>query len=618
LAATLLVASVFGVYWECLGHEFVAYDDPEIIYENPWVLGGLTWEGVQRAFTHAHVAFWHPMTTISLLLSQELFGLDAGKFILVNIVLHALNAVLLLTALRAMSAAFWPSAIAAFLFALHPLRVESVAWATERKDVLSGLFLMLTLLAYAHYVRAPSLRRYLLVGVAFALGLMSKPILVTVPVLLLLLDIWPLQRWRPGEPGKAVPSRSPPVGLRRLILEKVPLVGLSAATVLATLVAQPSTLDDRAFELLGADQRIANALLSTVAYLRTMAWPSELSFFYPHPAVIAPDALSLASPGCLGACALLVVVSLASLRFLRRAPYLAVGWFWFLIALLPVIGFLQSGGQARADRFTYVPMIGICLATTWGVAALIDRWPRARKPTMIVTALILVACPLASLREVRHWRNTYTLFERALEVTENNYIAHNGLGTEYLRAGELDLAEQHIRAALSIRPDLHVAHNNLGLAYARRGKPGAAVEHFENAIRLMRGYAEAHNNLGVALQATGDLQGAVEHYRRSLEIGPPMVNAANNLAWLLAATSNGDLRAPEEAVHWAVFACRATNHRNPRYLETLAAAHAAQGNFTAAVRWQSMALELLPPGPRREQRARLSLYKQNRPFRMGS
>ncbi len=520
------------------GHDFVSLDDPSYVLDNPMVRRGLTAEGVRWAFASFHSFNWHPLTWLSHMLDVTLFGIAPAGHHLASASLHALNAALCFVALRALTGALWPSALIAALFAVHPLRVESVAWVAERKDLLAGFFWMLALWAYAGYARRPSWPRYAAVFAATALGLLAKPVVVTLPVILLLLDFWPLGRIRP---------------LARSIAEKLPLLALCAGASLATVLAQESEGAVRSLSLIPLSARISNALLAYVAYLGDTLWPSHLAVFYPHPALLG-SAESMLLPAA-GAGLSLAIVTALSLRRAGRNPYLAVGWLWYLVALLPMIGLVQVGGQARADRYTYLPLIGIGIALVFlarDVAA-------NRRPGVLLGTSLLLICTLAAAtwHQLGTWVNSEKLFAHATQVTEDNYFAHANLGKllrsradlagarasferalvakpSYIRArielgdvlerqGHLEQATKELERVIRARPRNARARNVLGRVLLRRDQREEATGHLERAVALDPAFAEAHDNLGLAYLGQGRLLDARRHFQRALALQPNAV-----------------------------------------------------------------------------------------------
>jgi tetratricopeptide (TPR) repeat protein len=494
----------------------------------------LTAPGVVWAFTHRYNANWHPLTTLSHMLDCQLYGLHAGRHHLTNVLLHTATAILLFLVLRQMmslrpdksaaatasqAGSLWPGAFVAAVFAVHPLRVESVAWIAERKDVLSGLFFVLTLGAYISYARKPSVGRYLLVIAAFALGLLSKSMLVTVPFVLLLLDYWPLRRY-------AAANQSYFRVARRLILEKIPLFALSATICAVTLRTQGEAI--LLAEAVSLPQRIFNAIVSCVTYLGQLFWPAKLAIFYPlsttgnSPWIICPAIL------------LLMAVSVAAFRWRQKRPWFLTGWLWYLGMLVPVIGLVQVGGQAHADRYTYLPQIGLILLVTWTGMEVTASWRNRREVLVVVAAVILSGLVIAARTQTSYWRDSESLWTHTLACTsDENALAHSNLGNFLLGRGRLDEAIEEARKALAIRPDDIIAHNCIGLAFLQKGQINEAMSHFEDDLKSKPDYASAHNNLGAALFQIGRADDAITHLQRAVELDPNLPDAHNNLGGAL-------------------------------------------------------------------------------------
>ena len=466
------------------------------------------------AFTHSQIGHWVPLTTLSHMLDCQVFGLWAGGHHLTNVLLQAGVAILLFLVLRQMTGAFWRSAVVAAGFAIHPLRVESVAWITERKDVLSGIFFMLTLGAYVRYARAPrNLARYLTVLLFFALGLMCKSMLVTLPFLLLLLDYWPLGRLESTAKG----TRQGFALLLRLMAEKLPLLALAAAISVATLhIDNPALVSSEALPVFA---RISNALVSYVAYLGQMVWPLDLAVFYPHPGGQIPlsDAML--------ALTLLVALTAGVLVLGKKHPYLPVGWFWYLGMLVPVIGLIQSGSLARADRYTYLPQIGLAIAGTWALADWIGPRRRLRLVAGSVAVVVLCALSAVAFHQTSYWRDNIALWTHALECTPDNSIAHNNLGGSLFKQGRTEEAIAHYRAALWLDPSHAKVHYGLGIALAKQGHPEEAMSHYREAFRIRPDFAEAHYGLGAILLQQGQTEEAMTHYREAFRIRPDYAEA---------------------------------------------------------------------------------------------
>ncbi|MBI3620815.1 MAG: tetratricopeptide repeat protein [Nitrospirae bacterium] len=523
----LLMVGTLIVFWPVRHNEFIDYDDHLYVSENPHLRDGLTWAGVRWASTADLTAdspnadYWIPATFLSHLIVIQLFGMDPAAHHLANVLLHALNAMLLFVLLQRMTGSTWPSAFVAALFAVHPLHVESVAWVSERKDVLSGLFFMLTLWAYVRYVERPALHRYLAVVLVFALGLMAKPMLVTVPCLLLLLDYWPLHRI----PATAVQGRGRVWW--RLAREKVPLFALAAASAVITLLAAQREGVVHSFGETPASVRLGNVLVSYVSYIGRMIWPHDLAVLYPYPRGGVPAWQAA------GAGVLLVCISLVAIRERRRRPYLIAGWLWYLVALVPVIGLVQAGVQAMADRYTYLPLIGLFILAAWGLSGLLASL-RYRQVLLSGAAIgTLAFCIVMVQGDLRYWRNDATLFEQALRVTEGNYIAYNNVGIDLVNAGRLDDARNHFQRAIEINPDFALAHNNLGTVLAAQGRHDEAIRHFAEALRLAPGLVEAKRNLGNELAQRGDTDAAIDLLTDAIRLDPDFAQTHSDLGSVL-------------------------------------------------------------------------------------
>ncbi len=636
----IFLAGIVGiVFGGTLHHGFVNFDDDTYVYENRMVQGGLTAEGVRRAFTQVHASNWHPLTTLSHMADCQLYGLDAGGHHLTNVLLHGLTAVLLFLVLRQLTGAIWPAAFVAALFAVHPLRVESVAWVAERKDVLSGLFFMLTLAAYTYYARRPwSVIRYLPVPILYACGLMSKPMLVTLPFILFLLDYWPLHRIKSmAGAGFSVP--------RRLVVEKIPLLLMSAAACVITLLVQKQALQTAA--AIPFPLRTSNALMSCTTYLGQLFYPVDLAVFYPYPAAgYAALKISLSL-------LLLTVISVLVFCWRQKRPYLLVGWLWYLVMLLPVIGLVQVGAQARADRYTYLPEIGLCLALTWAMAQASAGWRNRRIGLGIGASVILFLLVIEARTQTAYWRDSESLWKHTLDCTAHNAVAESNLANDFLRQGRFDEAMaqakmaieiepdyadahnclgfalfqtgqfadaiSHFQAALKIRPDFASAHNNLGMALLRTGQLDEAASHFQEALRIQPDLADAQNNLGVALLQKGQPEAAVTHYRLAIELKPGYLGAENNLAWVLSTSTNAALRNGTEALQWAQRANQLSPSSDMVVLRTLAAAYAEAGQFPQAMETAGQALSLATAKGNNAWiealQAEIKLYRAGQPFR---
>ena len=592
------------VFGQTLWHDFINYDDPRYVYQNTKITSGLNIAGIAWAFTHIHSENWHPLTTITHMLDCSLYGLNAGGHHFTNVLLHTVAVVLLFLLLQQMTGALWKSAFVAAVFAIHPLHVESVAWVAERKDVLSGVFFMLTLLAYVHYARAPSTWRYVIVAFVFALGLMSKPMLVTVPFVLLLLDYWPLGRIR--EEGSNVGRQ-----LFKLAAEKIPLIVLSAVSSVVTFVAQKGAVGET--EQLPVLARINNAVVSYVAYIWQMLWPMRLAVFYPHPENRLPLWEIIAS------FLLLVCLTVLAIALRKQRPYLITGWLWYLGMLVPVIGFVQVGWQGHADRYTYLPQIGLYIAVTWAVADLTSLWRHQR--TILSAAAILSVGVLSWCAWVQtsYWRDSETLFRHALAVTANNDVAENNLGIVFLQKGKVDQAISLLQAAVDLRPDNSPAHENLAKALLQKGQVADALVHYRKSLKLQPDNIEVHNIVGTVLVQQGRVAEGVEEWQKVLAVEPDNGNAMSNLAWVFATSPDQSLRDGPKAVQLAENAARISGGRMPILFRTLAAAYAESGLFPEAVQAAQQGMQLANSqgnlGLATELQRNITLYQQQQPLR---
>ena len=576
----LLLLLTWAVFGQTLAYDFVNYDDRVYVTQNPQVSSGLTLPGIAWAFAHAHARNWHPLTTLSHMLDCQLFGLNASGHHFINVLLHSLAVLLLFHLLREITGTTWRSAFVAALFAIHPLRVESVAWIAERKDVLSGVFFMLTLAAYARYVRTPTLGRYITMSILFACGLMAKPMLVTVPVVLLLLDYWPLGRGPAFAGLRRGRQRSE---IRGQIVEKIPLFAMSILSGVATFLIQERSVGS--IQQLPFVWRVENAIISYVVYIWQMFWPANLAVFYPHPENHLPVwQIALAF-------LFLIAITLLVFLFRKARPYLLVGWLWYLSMLAPVIGIVQVGLQGHADRYSYLAHIGLYLAITWLIVELLRDRPAVLATAAIVVIAALNAC---AWKQTSYWRNSETLWTHALAVTRDNDVAHTNLGLVLMERGQLDDAIAQFETALQIRSgDTHahydlsraLIHVDLGQALARKESSGEAIAHFRKAIELQPNYADAYYNLGAVLFERGDVNGAIAEWNKTLSIQPddadahtrianaflrkgslheavdhyekavaapmPSIFAFNNLAWILATCPDASFRNGTRAVDLA-------------------------------------------------------------------
>lgn len=550
----LLIIATLVTYGQVKDHAFVNLDDIHYITDNAHIKNGLTYEGVKWSLTAVYASNWHPVTWLSHMLDVQLFGLKPGAHHLVNLFFHVINTLLLFMILNRMPGALWKSAFVAALFALHPLHVESVAWASERKDVLSAFFWMLTMGAYVYYTEKPDFKRYLATLAFFILGLMAKPMLVTLPFVLLLLDYWPLNRFQfqraekddsqkslnagntRQKKRKAEKPQHPWAVLLPLLKEKIPFIILSALSGVVTIYAQKeATLSLQALPF--AD-RIGNAFFSYIKYIKKMLWPQDLAVFYP-PLVVLP------AWQILTAAVLLLGITLIMLWKGKRYPYGPVGWFWYLGTLVPVIGLVQAGEQSMADRYTYIPIIGLFITAAWGIPEPLKTWRHQKIFLAVSSCLLIFALMSVSYKQVSCWKDSITLFQHCLDVTHDNYVAHVNLGVELIRLGKTEEAIAHFRKALMIKPNDAEAHANLGNELLRQGKTEEAISHFTTALQFNPNMTSVYINYGAALATQGKFDEAIRYLNKAVELGPGVVNAHGMLASVLFMYGKHDQAADE-------------------------------------------------------------------------
>ncbi len=551
LTCTILIVIVFSIYFQVQNHEFVNFDDDSYVTANPYVQDGLSINSLAWSFTfNKFDGHWHPLTWQSHMLDYEIAGLSSAWHHMTNVFIHLLNALLLFFVLKKITGGIWQSAFVAALFAAHPLNVESVAWVAERKNVLSTFFWILTIGCYAGYSKRPGAGRYAACLGVYLLGLMAKPMLVTLPFVLLLLDYWPLGRLRIGQFFR---NSSSPNGLPafRLILEKIPFFILAGASCVVTYIAMQRDGILGTFEQYSLGGRISNALVTYVVYLVKMIWPSGLAVIYPHPGFIP---LWQAA----GAFLVLLIMCFTAFLTIRSRPYIVVGWLWYLGTLVPVIGLVQVGLVSRADRHTYVPLIGIFIVVAWFSADLSAQWRYRKKVLSAVSAIVLIFLMTVAWMQVDRWSNSVSLWQHVLSVTERNHVAHNCLGVALAQQGSITEASTHFREVLKIKPDKDVTHNNLGKILTMQGKNDEAMQHFTEALRINPGNINARNNLAIALAGQGKTAEAINHFKTALQIEPDNAETHNNLG--IALSMQGTL---SEAVMHYTEALRI----NPGYAE---------------------------------------------------
>jgi tetratricopeptide (TPR) repeat protein len=565
-----IALAVWMVFGQALGYGFVNYDDDKYVYENPMVQKGMTWAGFAWAFTYGQIGHWHPLTWLSHMLDCQLYGLNAYGHHMTNLLFHTATAILLFLVLRQMTGALWRSAFVAMVFAVHPLRVESVVWVSERKDVLSGFFFTLTLGAYVRYVRnPPSCVRYVTVVLLFALGLLSKNMLVTLPFVLLLLDYWPLGRLEPAVP----------YSLRPLLVEKIPLFLLSLASCVATFLV-PEKINN--FDWMPFSFRLENAVVSYVIYLQEMVWPAGLAIPYLAPHLIIWKMTVSAM--------LLAVISVGVFTF-RRHRYIVVGWLWYLGMMVPAIGIVQISYYVHADRYTYLPQIGLYILAAWTAAELCSSWRHGRLVLIVSGATIIAVLITCARIQVSYWRNSESLWQHTLAVTENNYLAYNNLGTWLSKKGQIAEAMDCFHKSLQINPDNSDVLYNLGNAFAKLGNWDEAINNYQRALQITPNQPDVLDNLGFALTAKKQFADAVVCFEAALKLNPDYADAHNNLATVLFIQKRFD-----EAVRHFREALRIMPG-NPQIYVNLGDALVKQGQTTEAVRCYREALRLKPGDP---------------------
>lgn len=637
LASAAIALLVAAVYWPITRYGFINYDDPDYVSDNRIIERGLTGDGLKWAFgrLHGERTYWHPLTWVSHMLDCQIFGVNPGAHHAINLVFHIINSMLVLLAFHQMTGAFWRSAIVAAIFALHPLQVQSVAWITERKNLLSTVFWLLATMSYVKYARSKNLACYAGSLALFALGLMSKPAVVTLPFVLLLLDFWPLDRIQPRERFRQ---------LGKLALEKAPFFILSAASSWMTFAAHERIGMRQEIHGLSLLYRLQNAVVSYARYLKKIFLPNDLAIVYPHPGIWPAERV-------IAAAVLLAIITLIVVLQWKRRRYLATGWFWFLGVLVPAIGIIQVGYQAMADRFAYVATIGVLIMLAWTAAEILNAISAKRAVAATLIGATLVYLIIGTVSEVRHWKDSETLFTRALEVTSRNYVAHHNLAFALLEKGKKTEAETHAHKALAIYPKRPEPYLLLGLINEAQGNQLSAISNFTRSLEFNPNDSLARKGLAMALLKNGQaaeakLQflklsdkrsdpavhaylgqiftaeknhgAALEQYRQALPLAPRWADLLNNLAWLLATSPDAQVRNGGEAVRFAEQACELTTNNVPMFIGTLAAAYAEAGRFPDAIataqRAQKLAAEKNLPDLAQRNAELLKLYEAQTPF----
>jgi Flp pilus assembly protein TadD len=568
-----------------LDNDFVDYDDDYYVTENTHVNKGVTFDSLTWAFTSSRSSNWHPITWISHMIDCQLYGLNPRGHHLTSLLFHVANTLLLFLILARMTGTLRQSSFVAALFALHPLHVESVAWVAERKDVLSTFFMMLTLWVYTIYVKKGGVRRYLLVVLFFALGLMSKPMLVTLPFILLMLDLWPLGRLglirdtRNEVTGQQADERP---NIFQLLWEKVPFFVLAVVSSVVTFIVQERGGAVKLLEQYSIQTRIINAFVAYIEYIVNMVWPVKLVVLYPHPGSSLP-----LWKGVVTGLAL-VLITVLVIRKARKIPYITVGWFWYAVTLIPVIGIVQVGSQAMADRYTYITLIGLFVIITWGANDLLSKWSHQKKWLGTLAAILLPVLMVLTWKQVQYWENSTTLYKHTLKHTSNNFIIHNNLGVVLYNQGRTEEAIKHYLQALQSYPDYADAHSNLGAAYAGSGMYKEAIEACKKAIKINPDYAKAHYNLGVAYGGSGKYKEAAEAFQQALRIDPDDAQTHSNLG--IAYAGSGKYQEATVAFKQAI-------RINPDYAKAhynLGVAYGGSGKYKEAAEAYKQALRINP------------------------
>ena len=576
--AGLIVATLIA--YEPIRHNgFVNYDDNSYILDNAQVKSGITWESLGQAFTKPHFYMWHPLTTLSHMLDYQLFGLNPSGHHLISVAIHIVNALLLFWILKNITGAIWPSAFVAAVFALHPLQVESVAWAAERKTVLSGLFWLLTMAAYVRYTRQPGFLRYLLVLLVFGLCIMTKPVVVILPFAMLLLDYWPLERIRWGQKGKTAKTTSNQKSAGWLIAEKAPLLAMSAILAVITINMQHLGGIVQTLEKEPMNYRIANMFLSYIRYIGKVIWPSRLAAFYPHPQLDFSDTQVLI-------CAILfILLTTICIYAGRRRKYVVVGWLWFVVTLIPMIGLVQSGTQAMANRYMYLSILGLLIIIVWSTKELAAGHPHLKVIILLLSIVVLSSAVVLSRMQVRHWQNSMARFEYDLKITKNNLLAEN----------------------------------NYGMALLEAGRNTEAIAYFKYVLQTNKIPAKAYANLGSAYIQVGKYDLAIENLNKAIELKPDNTDVLNKLAWLLAAVDDTSIHNAQKAVEFAQRGCELTGYKDPMLLDTLAVSYAAAGRFEEAIATAEKALNIAKETDRESLvvgiQERIKFYEAGQPYR---
>lgn len=611
-----LAAATFAAYEPTLHNNFLNYDDDVYITENPHVTCGITPDSTIWAFTQPHAYMWHPLTTLSHMLDYQLFGLKASWHHLVSMLIHIINVLLVFWILTNLTGALWVGAFIAAVFALHPVQVESVAWAAERKTVLSGLFWLLTISVYIWYTRQPTIGRYILLFLTFGLCIMTKPVVVTLPFALLLLDYWPLERikWEPGIKPLIPNAKSPrKISAVLLIMEKIPLFLLSAVLAVVTFISQKNGEVLSSLEKIPLTLRIANAFISYIRYIGKIIWPSKLAVIYPYFHLNLTDAVAII-------CILLFTLATIFCIYMGlRKKYVLVGWLWYVGTLVPMIGFIQAGSQSMANRYMYLSILGLLIIAVFAVKELAAKKTQLKFFAAASAVVLLFALGIITRMQVKHWQNDLTLFGYALKVTENNAIAENGLGIALFKAERLNEAVPHLAKAIQIIPTFSDARNNLGMTFLKLGKFNEAIACFDELIKQKQASPKVYVNLAITYARQGRYDLAKQNCANAEQLKLNDAEPLNNMAWLFATIGNASDQDVNKAIVYAQRACELTAYNKAEDLDTLAVAYAAAGQFNNAIATAEKALTVAKAAGQnsiiQEIRNRLELYKAGKPYR---
>ena len=606
----LLIASTLVVFWQVRNHDFVNLDDIDYVTGNDQVGNGWTKDGIRWAFTSTLHGHWHPLTWLSHMTDCQLFGMNPGRHHLVSVLLHVINTILLFQVLSGMTKETWRSAFVAALFALHPLHVEPVCWVSDRKDVLSTLFWMLAAGAYFMYTKKPGLSRYLLVLGAFLLGLLAKPVVVTLPFVLLLLDYWPLKRFatppsKGEEENENLEDRDdgPKAGsLFHLFWEKALFFIVAGIFVfIAVSVMKSGKLPNLGAQaMVPAEIHFDKALFHYAVYMGKLFWPVDLAIPYLEPSAVTNRQLW-------GSALILMAVTILVFWKGRRHPYLPTGWLWYILTLLPASGLVKGGPYVIADRYTYVPLIGLFIMIAWGVPDLLEKWRHRRLALGLAALLVIIGLLICTWIQIGHWKDSVTLFTHTIKVTKNNYVGHNNLGFALMKQDRFPEAKEHLLEALRLKPEYAKAHNNLGVTSTKLGEIDEALSHFSEAVRIMPDLLDAHNNLGVILKKQGRLEEAARHFSEVLRIKPDSARAHNSMGILMARRGQTD----EAAEHFSEAV-----KSDPDYAEAhnnLGVVLKRQGKLEEATAYFSKAVRIEPGYAEAHNNLGVMLQKKGRP-----